>query len=336
MRQQDHSARSGPAMIEPGSGLAVRLLAMAREPESRFLYLLPFGIPTLVIAEDPQLLAAAAATYTHWSAEAPFAEPALELRLEIGDATSMGVCLDIRVEGSRLNLSGKGASGTADAASGKADAIVPAELARDAAGFAEVTDTLLLFLLARRGRTPVHAAAFILEDMAILLAGPSGSGKSTLALAAAREGFPILSDDMVFVQRDPGVTVWGFPRPIHVFPEDAAGRDYETRLRNNKLKAVVGNPAAAVHAERARLVLLERGRELALREIDPSEAVDDLMRLDAGFDLLERESRSAVQALASSGVWRLTLSKDPSEAIAFLVSRLPLEPLLNTAVDNPR
>jgi hypothetical protein len=297
--------------------------------------LLPFGIPTLIIAEDPQLLAAARAAYAYWRAEAPDAEPALELRLEIGSASSFGVCLDISVEGSRLRLGGRGARGIADAATGKATATVPGDLANDGAALVEIIDTLLLFLLARRGRTPVHASAFVNDNAAVLLAGRSGSGKSTLALAAAQQGFPLLSDDTVFVQREPDFAVWGWPRPIHVFPEDAPSGEHETRLRNRKLKTAVPLTAPALKATSAVLVLLEKGSRLALRPIDWSKAVEELMRLDPGFDLLEQESRAALQDLASGGAWCLTLTDDPAEAIALLVSRLP-ELSGDIGVHNPR
>jgi hypothetical protein len=298
------------------------------------LYLLLLGIRTLIIADDPQLIAAARAAYADWPVEAPHSEARIELRLETGSASSDGVCLDIRVEGSRLRLDGRGAFGLADAANGKAHATMPVGFAFDAAGFADVTDTLLLFLLARSGRTPVHASAFMDGGVAVLLAGASGSGKSTLALAAATRGFPILSDDMVFVQREPEFAVWGFPRPIHVFPEDAPAAEHEERLRNNKLKAAVPIGVPALRAARALLVLLARGDELAFRAIDPSEAVEKLMLLDEGFDLLEQESRAAAQQLASRGAWRLTLAQDPAEAIAFLTARLA-DALRGIAVDTP-
>jgi hypothetical protein len=286
---------------------------------SEFLSLLPLGIPTLIIAEDPQLIAAAAAAYAHWLAEAPLAEPSIELRLEISSASSSDVCHQIAVDGSRLTLTGAGASGFADAATGKAGATIAREIV-NAAAFADVTDTLLLFLLARRGRTPVHASAFMVRDLAIALAGSSGAGKSTLALAAAGRGLPVLSDDMIFVQREP-FALWGFPRPIHVFAADAPPGDHATRVRSGKTKAAVPLRLPALRAERCVLVLLERGTELALRQVQPQAAVDELMNLDAGFDLLERDSRCALEALASSGGWRLTLSDDPSAAIELLVNR---------------
>lgn len=306
---------------------------MIPDASSNCLSLLPLGIPTLIIADDPQLIAAARAAYAHWRVETPDSEARIELRLETGSASSEGVCLDIQVEGSRLRLDGRGASGTADAATGQAHATVAAELAADSAAFTDVVDTLLLFLLARSGRTPVHSAAFMHGDVAVLLAGPSGSGKSTLALAAAARGLPILSDDMVFVQLDPEFAVWGFPRPIHVFPDDAPAGEHEERLRNNKLKAALPIGRPALRAANAIPVLLERGDELAFRPVDPAQAVQELMRLDRGFDLLAGESRAAAEELTSRGAWRLTLARSPAEGVDFLIARLPAA-LRNRAVDS--
>ncbi|MES2326060.1 MAG: hypothetical protein V4499_01840 [Pseudomonadota bacterium] len=287
---------------------------------SKSLNLLPLGIPTLIIADDPRLIAAARTTYAHCLAEAPMPNPALELTLRIGIASSSGVSLDVAVEGSRLRLSGR-ADGFADASCGKASATMSPDLATDPAEFAEVTDTLLLFLLARNGRTPVHAAAFLIGDLAVVLAGPSGSGKSTLALAAANRGFPILSDDTIFVQHDPAFAVWGLPRPMHLYPTDAPPGDHLTRMRNRKLKAAVPLAISAERAQRAVLVLLKRGSGLALSEIEPVDAVEELMRLEPGFDLLEKQSRRALVALASDGAWRLELTDKPADAIDLLATR---------------
>jgi hypothetical protein len=289
---------------------------------SNFLNLLPLGIPTLIIADDPQLIAAAGAAYAYWSVEAPHSEPRIELRLEIGNASpSANVSFDIRVEGSRLQLECKGAEGTADAAELKARATVTHALANDAARFTEVIDTLLLFLVARDGRTPVHASGFMLGDRAILLAGPSGSGKSTLALAASRRGLRILSDDMIFVQREPSFAIWGFPRPMHLFPEDAPPGEHRRRWRNEKLKAAVPLESPALKAERSILMLLDHGKAPAIREMPATDAIEQLMRLEAGFDLLENDSRAALETLASTGAWHLTLTDDPNAAIDLIVSR---------------
>jgi hypothetical protein len=192
----------------------------------------------------------------------------------------------------------------------------------DPAGFADLLDTLLLFILTRSGRTPVHASAFMLGDVAVVLAGRSGLGKSTLALAAADRGYAILSDDTVFVQREPLFALWGFPRPIHVFAADAPQGDHPTRIRGGKTKTAVPLPEAALKAERCALILLGRGTKLALNPIEASEAVESLMHLDPGFDLLERESRAALTALAAGGAWRLELSNDSRAAIDLLTRHL--------------
>lgn len=295
---------------------------MGEDRSNQSVKLVPFGIPTLIIADDPQLLAAASAAYANWLAERPVCEPMIELRLEIGRPSTTDVSLDIVVDGSRLRLKGRGCEGMADAATGKASAIASPQVANDPVALVDVLDTLLLFLLARRGPTPVHASAFMLGDVAIVLAGRSGSGKSTLALAAAQRGYPVLSDDMVFVQQEPGFALWGFPRPIYVFPEDAPVGEHATRTRNSKVKSAVPLGRAALRAEQAALVVLERGTELAIRPIGVQEAVDSLMKLDAGFDLLEAESRNAIEVLASCGAWRLTLGADALGAIDFVTRRL--------------
>ena len=292
---------------------------MSGDPSRNSLNLLPFGIPTLIIAEDPQLLAAAAAAYAHWLAEAPVAHPAIELRLEVGSASSADVSLRIAVEGSRLRLRGGGANGFADAAGGKAEATIPAWALNDQSDLTDVTDTLLLFLLARRGRAPVHASAFMIGDLAVVLAGSSGSGKSTLALAASDRGLAVLSDDMIFVQQEP-FAIWGFPRPIHVFAADAPPGNHPTRVRNGKTKTAIPLEIPALKAERCALVLLDRGAELTLHDADSNEASTLMMNLDAGFDLLKEESRAAIQTLCLAGIWRLTLTDHPQAAIDMLIT----------------
>ncbi|HEX3422620.1 MAG TPA: hypothetical protein VHS33_04360 [Sphingomicrobium sp.] len=286
------------------------------------LDLVALGVPTLIIADDPRLVAAAQAAYAHWLAQSPIPKPQIELRLEIGAAPSAEwVSLDVTVKGSCLQLRGRGSVGTANSVAGKGSAILAPELATDAAGFAEILDTLLLFLLTRAGRTPIHASAFVLGDLALVLAGPSGSGKSTLALAASRRGYPILSEDTLFVQREPSFALWGLPRPVHLSPSSAPEGQGEIRERNGKIKVVIPLTRFALCARRAALVLLERATSVALDPITGGEAVDRLMNLDAGFDLLEEESRQALDALASKGAWRLALSDDPNPAIDLLVSQ---------------
>ena len=285
----------------------------------------PLGVATAVAADDAGLLEALRRLYGDWRAEPAAAAARLSLRFEIGaDVDERGVA-DIGINGSRLTLRGAGVAGWADAGTGEAGARVSPRLAADPAALAEAADTLLLFLLTRSGRIPVHAAGVMAGGTALVLAGRSGAGKSTLALRAMQRGLPILSDDTVYIQLQPDLRVWGFRRPLHVFPEEAPRFTDGTRLRAGRLKAVVPLSSAAAGgplcADRAELIVLARGAAVALEPLDAAAALAALSRLDAGFDLLAEASAEAITALAARGAWRLTLTRDPEAALDLLCAR---------------
>lgn len=326
MSQQDHG---NPFCGRVASGLE----AWARPPDNADpcagdwrVLIEPLGVSTLIIADDPALLNSACAAFADWVVAAPAPEPGIEIRLELGDTAAGKVSDAIRVEGSRLTLAGAGIAGVADAQTGRAHCVVPMRLRDDAAALADdVLDPLLLFLLARMGRPPLHAAGLVLGNAAVLLAGPSGSGKSTLALAGAAQGLQVLSDDTVHVQLAPTVRVWGFARPIHVHATEAPPGTHRLRDRAGRRKAAVELPPALGqrrYADRAMLIVLDRGHRLALDRITTEQALSALMPLDPGFDLLPREVAAATRAVAADGAWRLMLTDDPAGAITLLRSTL--------------
>lgn len=59
---------------------------------------------------------------------------------------------------------------------------------------------ILGFVLRLRGITCLHASAVAIDGQAIALVGPPGAGKSTTAAAFARQGYPVLCDDVVPLQ----------------------------------------------------------------------------------------------------------------------------------------
>jgi hypothetical protein len=63
---------------------------------------------------------------------------------------------------------------------------------------------VLGFLLRLRGVTCLHASAVAFRDRAIAFAGPAGAVKSTTAAALARRGHPVISDDIVAVEKRDG------------------------------------------------------------------------------------------------------------------------------------
>jgi hypothetical protein len=287
------------------------------------LTLFIMGRPVLIQAANPALRATLADTYAAWPAE-PADGPPITLALQTGNAAGSKQTR-IEVDGSRLLLSGDGIDGWADAGTLSAACTVPESLLGQPAKLAEdVTDTLLLFLLTRSGRVPVHAAAFVHGNIAVLLAGPSGSGKSTLTLAAMSRGLRILSDDTVYIQLQPRFRIWGYPRPVHVFPADAPGFIGATRLRGGKLKAAIPLPPLPEPpvADQAALVLLKRGENIRLERVAPAVATAALSQLEAGFDLLARESAEAIAAVTARGAWQLTLARDPAKAIETVTREL--------------
>lgn len=284
-------------------------------------HIAPLGIPTLVIAHDPAVASTAEAAYAEWRLDPPFPKPRIRLTLERSDSSSDNVGAGIRVDGSLMTIEAGIMSGFADGRTLNASCRVPPHLIGDPAALAtEATDTLLLFLLNHCDRTPLHAASVMIGDRALVLAGRSGSGKSTLAFTAARCGLRPLAEDVTYVQIEPNLRVWAFHPSIHVLPEDAPPGDHPVRMRSGTLKVVLPLPGRddGRVAEKASLLLLQRGERVALSRLRVEDALDALFPLDPGFDLFSAETERAIRALSENGVWRLTLSRDPREAIELL------------------
>jgi len=294
-----------------------------RTRDSQSCHLAPLGVPTRLIADDPSLLRVVLDLPPGWQTAASIEKPTLTLRLRRGVAPATNVNFSIAVEGSRLAVTGHGICGWADARLGEADCLLESHDAAEI-GVAprEVVETLLLFLLTRHGRVPLHASGLLMGNQAILLAGPSGSGKSMLALSAARRGLAVLSDDTVFVQNDTVFRIWGLGGPIHVLPKDARTQTGQVRLRNGSLKLAVTHPGARdqpLYADRASLVLLTNGARPGLVRIGADAVRSRLTKLEPGFDLLREEIAAAVEALLEKcETWQLTLSRDPDEALELL------------------
>ena len=285
-----------------------------------------FGIPLTVRSNDAVVLAVLAGICDASPVRESGARP-LDLSLVVDPALIGSLSSPPRVDGMRMTIDGPSFAAQADAARGQGWCCVSPELRDDLDQLRDTAlEPLLLFLVTRRGRTPLHAAAFVANDLALLLAGPSGAGKSCLTLAAHRAGFTPLSDDIVFVEAGSGSRVWGLPRPIHLFGHDAPESDQVVRLRNGKHKRPVplGGERAPRHVDNAVLCVLRFGDAVALEPLDPVDAVRAFIVLEPGFDLLAHEITDAVAALVRHGAWSLTLSDRPGEAIALLADNLPL------------
>lgn len=318
------------------------------------------GVRVRVACGEQSLLEAWAEALSAWKAAGPGpmrsgnAPP--EIQIQIHGRRTAGSAEDhvsanppiqsepsIEVDGPSLRLVGRGVSAVADATSRRATCVVYEEAPRDAAQMAaDLIDPILLFLLTRSGRVPIHAAGVLVGDTGVVLAGGSGVGKSTLALAALEAGLPILSDDAVYVQVEPAARVWGYPRPIRVEGtgrafSDTAGRQPVSRrpidrvpvtyagqsIRNGKSKAALLPPLGsfALAADRGALCLLTRGDRAAIRPIGADEALDRVRStVDPGFDHFLEDLPAVVNALAVGGCWDLTVSPDLGQVLGILQS----------------
>lgn len=308
------------------SGALSPAVDFAPIPLARAARFRPLGIPLEVETNEPELLSAVAETCRGWEDDVDPAARRLHLILVLDERAEGAGEPEIRVEGQYLRIEGGGIEASADSESGFAWCRVSASRLLDHDALRrDLLDPMILFLVTRRGRAPIHAAGFLAGDLAVLLAGPAGAGKSCLALAAHQAGFRLLSDDTVYVSAKPGLRVWGIPRPIHLYPGDApaCGMGPE-RIRNGKRKCALpvrqdGSPVA----RRAALCVLEFGPSAALDWINQAEALRRCGPLEAGFDLLQDPIDTALETLTRNGAWRLTLSPRPAEAIALLVDALP-------------
>jgi hypothetical protein len=286
-----------------------------------------FGIPLAVRSNDAVVLVALGGLCDASPAATEDGAPTLDLVLIVDPALTGSASSAPSVDGMRMAIDGPGLAIRADAICGHGSCRVSPELRDDPDQLRDLAlDPLLLFLVARHGRAPLHAAGFLADGLAVLLAGPSGAGKSSLTLAAHRAGFAPLSDDIVFVEAGATPRVWGLPRPIHLFAQDAPDSDRVIRLRNGKQKRAItlSGERAPRRADRAALCLLRFGEAVALKPLDPVDAVRAFAVLEPGFDLLADDIAAAVTALAQHGAWSLTLSDRPDEGIALLADNLHL------------
>lgn len=82
---------------------------------------------------------------------------------------------------------------------------------------------VLSFALLRQGIEPLHASVVVIDGRAVGFLGDSGHGKSCLVATFLKSGFPLVTDDMLVLQRNGGSFIAhpGLPR-IKLFPKRAS------------------------------------------------------------------------------------------------------------------
>jgi hypothetical protein len=320
------------------------------------------GIDTRFESNDPRLIRLVEQTFGVWRASAALAvgggeSATLRFVVEPGEEGPAHARLRYRVaSGGRVILTTTGSVGVVDPARRESLAWVTSGLLEDAQHFRYgVLEALTIALLSRLDRQPVHAAAIAAHGVALLLAGPTGAGKSTLAYAAARAGLDVLAEDVVYVQLNPSLRVWGGSSFLHLpiealqhFPELDAHTTVQ--LANGKEKLVVdlrhtaagesgraasgrlrsdaepqgprtGRLADPPVVERAGVCLVRRvgGGEPSLTELDAATVARTLgQNLEGGFDLFADTLPLAHAAIAAGGGWQLDVAGPPAQHVPLL------------------
>ena len=226
----------------------------------------------------------------------------------------------------RCFLHTPGSLGVVDVERREATAYVTRTLVTDAERFGYgVLEAMQLLLAARHDRQPEHAAMVGRGSTALLLAGPTGVGKSTLAYAAHHAGWRVLSDDSVYVQRDPELRVWGMPGRMYLLAEARRHFPGETRrakrLPSGKTKVSIElesawSPGPPVAGRVGVCLLTRNGGAVSSAAVSPEGA---RAFLEAGLgdqvSWYEASVGPALSALCARGGWRLNLSDDPLEAL---------------------
>lgn len=124
-------------------------------------------------------------------------------------------------DGSFVAFDGAGSCVTADLCAGVAVVWVRAGAEADRVRTLLI-ESPLWRLATHRGRLALHGAAVVIDGVAVVVRGASGAGKSSVALAADAAGWPVLAEEVVWI--DPARwAIWPVARRIH-FDDDAALR----------------------------------------------------------------------------------------------------------------
>ncbi len=295
------------------------------------------GIPTRFESTSPAVIEVAREAFGAWEALEPRwwgGAPGVVVRVDVvpgGEGPGEHAPLRFRyLDADTVEFATPGSRARADARTRTATARVTEALVGDRQHFRHsFLEALVLALLTRLDREPLHAAALVRGTSALLLAAPSGTGKSTLVYAAARTGFQVLAEDAVYLQQRP-FRVWGIPAFVHLSPESLAffpelnGRAPALRANGKTRVALdlreMGAAAAQPVVERAGVCLLAReGGPARLEPHAQDEVVRALTsRLEQGFDCFAGSIGERVRALATRGGWRLHLPPHPADALPFL------------------
>jgi len=289
---------------------------------STVLQLAPFGRKMQIRLDDALDAQLFLDHCRDWDNPSPDDAAPLQLEVQVKANGFAGDPFEISADERELQIAGPDVSAVAYGPAGQAHCQIAPSMCSDLPRLRnEILDPLVFTILAHHDRVPVHASAFLIDELAVVLAGPSGAGKSTLCRAADAAGLQVLCEDIVRVQRRPEPRFWGKPDNVHLLPGIGDDRAIGRRFRNGKTKNVLPLHSRAERplcAKSSVLCVLQKGDQASLHPIAGEEAVVRLYNPEPGFDILGEKGRQAIVDVAGEHAFELTLSDDPADAIRLL------------------
>jgi hypothetical protein len=184
---------------------------------------------------------------------------------------------------------------------------------------------------------PLHGAAVLMEEDAVLLSGPSGAGKSTLATALVRRGHALLSDDVCPVEFRAGEAwLWPVLARVKLLEDAIAALGLEKATTYSRsARGLKGNFRLAALAQGIRVVRPVRVKAIwALEEPGGEVIACRRLALREAFAALEaRVHRAKMGRLLGRGAWILRQTCLAAETIPVYRLERPraLERLAETA-----
>jgi len=258
----------------------------------------PLGFPARLATNSPEIVAAASASWRHFSKAFDESPIALQVLVESGDDPPEAPRFRAR---RHLIAIASGANFAVCDHTRRLACCWLNEAAAADAGFVRYyfLEAMVLFTLTQLYVTPIHGACVARGGRALLLCGDSGAGKSTLAYACARRGWTYISDNETWLLRSDARTILGNPAQIRM-RESASDLFPELKSKpsvcfNGKRSILLDSTGMniAFQCRPERIVFLKRTPATPLLSVPSIPAPEALSRLLAGIIPYTSEVREA-------------------------------------------
>ena len=152
---------------------------------------------------------------------------------------------------------------------------------------------ILSVLLRQRGLAVIHASGIVRDGAGVAFIGDSGCGKSTLAAAFYKQGYTVVTDDVMAVRLEAGgpQVLPGYPS-IRLLPDTAAflgckdSATHNVHSQTDKMAYCVSSKFPQKSMPLRRMYVLARGEQDEIQPLQPQEIFGELVRNSRALTLM--------------------------------------------------